>query len=83
MAKLAWRFQADVAKGETDPIVTVFMGPERAVLDEDGEQTGESFIEQNTSDPVLVPLSELANAIADPAVMDEIRKRNKEEADRA
>jgi hypothetical protein len=57
MAKQPWRFQGDIAYGETDPVVTVFMGePER-----DGE-TGEMVIRQDARNPVTMKLSELKSA---------------------
>jgi hypothetical protein len=63
MAMLPWRLQGDIAKGETDPLVTVFMGPERYILDADGNPTSQTFIEQNTADPVIMKLSELGSVI--------------------
>jgi hypothetical protein len=61
--------QAEIAKDETDPLVTVFLGPERQTMDEDGHPTGDKFIEQNTSNPALVRLSELPTALADPSLL--------------
>lgn len=64
MAKFPWRLQGDIAQGEIDPVVTVFMGAERAVMDDDGNPTAEVFIEQSTADPVMLPLSQVAAALA-------------------
>jgi hypothetical protein len=75
MALLPWRFQADVAKGTTDPIVTVFIGPERSVMDDNGNPTAATYIEQTTDKPVLVPLSQLPAALADPAWLTRNRQR--------
>ena len=61
MALYPWRFQAEVAKGETDPMVTVFVGAERVVINDAGEPTNDTFIQQDTSDPIMVPLSQLAS----------------------
>jgi hypothetical protein len=64
MALFAWRFQADVTRGNVDPEVTVFVGPERAVMDDKGDPTAETFIEQSTADPVTCRLSELGALLA-------------------
>jgi hypothetical protein len=64
MALYAWRFQSDVTKGEADPVVTVFVGPERAVLDDNGDPTAATFIEQSTSEPLTTKLSELPALLA-------------------
>jgi hypothetical protein len=77
MALLPWRFQADVAKGEIDPPVTVFMGPERAVMDDDGNPTEATFVEQSTGDPIQLPLSQLSAALADPSILTGLRKSRK------
>jgi hypothetical protein len=77
MALLPWRFQADVAQGETDPRVTVFMGPERSVMDENGEPTEATFVEQSTTDPVQLQLSQLSAALADPSILTGMRKSRK------
>lgn len=69
MALYPWRLQGDIKKGEIDPMVTVFLGPERSVMDDNGEPTAETFIEQNTKDPVVMKLSELVTAIGDPAAL--------------
>jgi hypothetical protein len=66
MALFPWRFQAEVAKGEADPVVTVFVGPERATLDENGDPTGGTFVEQSTLDPLEVPMSQLAGLLVGP-----------------
>lgn len=81
MAKVPWRFQGDIARGEIDPLVTVFMGDE--VTD---EGTGVVTVRQDVSDPVVMKLSELASAshLADPKKMDEVatKQRGKRIADR-
>jgi hypothetical protein len=74
MALLPWRFQADVVKGETDPTVTVFVGPERQTVDADGNGTGVTFIDQVTANPAVLPLSQLAAALADPSLLLAARK---------
>lgn len=80
MAKFAWRLQGDIAKGEKDPLMTVFMGVERAIVDDDGNPTSETFIEQDTSDPVQMPLSELSKALAHPEILEKARKDAKKSA---
>jgi hypothetical protein len=77
MAFLPWRIQGDITKGETDPPITVFTGVERAVVDDDGKPTGDTFIEQNTSNPVVLKLSEVPTALADPTMLTEARKVQK------
>lgn len=74
MAIFPWRFQSDIPKGTTDPEVTVFYGPERAVLDDNGEPTGATFVEQATNDPVIMPLSVL---VADLASADKMERHRK------
>jgi hypothetical protein len=69
MALYPWRFQADLTKGETDPMVTVFVGAERAKIDETGEPTAETFVEQDVSNPVQVRLTELPALLADPSLI--------------
>jgi hypothetical protein len=69
-----WRFQADVKPGEANPVVTVFVGPERFILDDKGDPTTETYIEQVTADPVVMPLSQLAATLADPARIQSTRK---------
>jgi hypothetical protein len=64
MAIFPWRFQADVVAGESDPDVTLFVGPERQVLDDNGEPTGATFIEQSTANPMIMKLSELPATLA-------------------
>jgi hypothetical protein len=64
MALYPWRLQGDIARGETDPTVTVFLGAERAVMDENGEPTAETFIEQDTREPLQMALSEAMTALA-------------------
>jgi hypothetical protein len=75
MALFPWRFQAEVPNGESNPLVTVFMGPERASMDDAGEPTGDTFVQQDTSDPVQIPLSELPAALANPSVLVGLRKK--------
>lgn len=76
MAIYPWRFQADVAMGEVDPMVTLFVGPERHVLDDNGEPTiGETFVQQDTSNPVQLKLSELPAALADPSTITRLRQK--------
>lgn len=74
MAKLPWRFQGDIAYGESDPLVTVFMG--ETMTDTD---TGVVSIHQDTRNPVTLRLSELASAahLADPAKMQAIAAKQK------
>jgi hypothetical protein len=80
MAKYPWRFQADIPVGETDPLVTVFMGPVRVVTDDDGNPTEEFFIEPDTSEPVQLRLSALGSALAD-GTLDQMRKDAKKKAE--
>jgi hypothetical protein len=75
MALYPWRFQADITKGDADPMVTVFVGPERAVMDASGNPTTETFIEQTTNQPSLVPLSQLAAALADTTLLTRNRQK--------
>jgi hypothetical protein len=74
MAKHPWRLQGEIAKGETDPVVTVFMGAERAIMDDNGEPTAETFIEQDASDPVTLPLSQAMTALATTGELEKLRK---------
>lgn len=76
MALFPWRFQAEVAMDEKDPLVTVFLGPERQTMDEDGHPTGDKFIEQSTSNPVQLKLSELPAALADPGLIPGLRQKH-------
>lgn len=69
MAILPWRFQADLAKGEVDPLVTVFVGPERQMMDDTGAPTGTTFIDQTTTNPATLKLSELPAALANPSIL--------------
>jgi len=73
MALYPWRLQGDIAKGELDPMVTVFLGPERAKMDDQGNPTTETFIEQTTSDPVQMKLSEVVAALANPTSLAALR----------
>lgn len=57
MAKAPWRFQGDIKPGETDPMVTVFLG--RVVEDDDGE----TEVLQDTGDPVQIKLSDFVKSI--------------------
>jgi hypothetical protein len=75
MALYPWRFQADVTKGDVDPMVTLFVGAERAVMDDDGKPTGATFVDQVTANPVQLKLSELPAALADPAVLVGLRQK--------
>ena len=77
MAIYPWRLQADVAKGDTDPTVTLFVGPERHVLDDNGEPTAETFIQQDTTNPVQLPLSELGAVLADPGLITGLRQSSR------
>jgi hypothetical protein len=77
MALFPWRFQAEVMQGEVDPRVTVFLGPERQALDEDGQPTGDTFVEQVTTDPVQILLSELPTALADPSILMGAKQKQK------
>lgn len=67
MPKHPWRFQCDVPYGETDPVVTVFMGE---VFTRDD---GSVFVEQSISVPVLMPLSQVDDVLSliDASVMTE------------
>jgi hypothetical protein len=73
MAKHPWRFQGDIAFGETDPVVTVFMGDL-----ETGEDGGRS-IRQDVRDPVRMKLSQLAGVgdLLDGPKLDGIRLAQK------
>lgn len=59
MATYPWRFQADLKAGESDPDVTVFVGDMHT-----NSVTGEEKIYQDTSNPEIVKLSELASFVA-------------------
>jgi hypothetical protein len=59
-----WRLQADIAIGEVNPIVTVFVGPERAVMDDQGNATAEVMVEQTATDPLMMTLSEVPAVLA-------------------
>jgi hypothetical protein len=69
MALYPWRFQADVPKDEADPMVTLFVGPVRQTLDENGEPTGATFVQQDTSNSVQLKLSELPPVLEDPSLL--------------
>ena len=58
MAVYPWRFQADLRPGELNPNVTVFVGDTIT-----NDTTGEQTIHQDTSNPEIIPLAELANYI--------------------
>ena len=75
MALHPWRFQADLTKGEIDPVVTIFVGPERYVMDEQGEPTTKTYIHQDTSNSVQMKLSELSAALADPTILAGLRQK--------
>jgi hypothetical protein len=75
MALLPWRFQADLIKGEIDPQVTVFVGPERQAVDADGNGTGVTFVDQVTTNPAVLPLSQLSAALADPSLLLAVRSK--------
>lgn len=81
MALYPWRFQADLARGETDPLVTLFVGPERYVMDDNGDPTADTFVEHDARDPVLVPLSELPAVLASPDQLTQMRKDAKKKTD--
>jgi len=59
MATYPWRFQADLTPDNPDPDVTVFVGD---VIT--NSTTGEEQVHQDTSNPMTVPLSELATFVA-------------------
>jgi len=59
MATYPWRFQADLKPGDTDPNVTVFVGDMHT-----NSVTGEEKIYQDTFNPEIVKLSELASFVA-------------------
>jgi hypothetical protein len=63
--KVPWRFQGDISYGETDPVMTVFMG--EVLKDEAGNVT----VRQDVTNPVVMKLSALGDAlkIADPVAM--------------
>lgn len=67
MAKLPWRFQGDVAYGESDPTVTIFMGNLKT-----DEETGAVSVEQDTSNPITMPLSKFAKMAKDGIAVDEL-----------
>ena len=75
MAIFPWRLQGEIVKGETDPLVTVFIGPERYVLDDAGEPTATTFVQQDTGNPVQMKLSELPAALADPTILAGLRQK--------
>ena len=58
MATYPWRFQADLKPGEPNPDVTVFVGDTIT-----NDTTGETTIHQNTSNPEIVKLSDLASYV--------------------
>lgn len=62
-------------KGELDPLVTVFLGPERQVMDDNGAPTGTTFIDQATTNPATLKLSELPAALADPSILAGLRTK--------
>jgi hypothetical protein len=74
MALFPWRFQADVVIGETDPLVTLFVGAERATMDDNGEPTGATFVQQDTSNPLQLRLTELGPVLADPGLITGLRQ---------
>lgn len=76
MAKHPWRFQGDIAYGESDPMVTVFMGD----LETD-EDTGDVSVRQDTRNPVTMRLSELKNAahLASPDEMEKVRVKQRDD----
>ena len=61
MAVVAWRFQCDPALGETDPMVTVFVGDTFT-----NDETGERTVQHDTTNPASVKLSELPAFLAAP-----------------
>lgn len=77
MGYSVWRFQADIKPGETNPSVTVFFGPERVVLDDQGDPTAETFVEQSVADPVVMPLSQLVTGLSNTAEMEAARKQQR------
>jgi hypothetical protein len=58
MATYPWRFQADLKEGDTNPDVTVFIGDTIT-----NDETGEKIVHQNTADPVIVKLADLASYV--------------------
>jgi len=58
MATYPWRFQADLKAGEPNPDVTVFVGDTIT-----NDSTGEKTIHQNTADPEIVKLADLASFV--------------------
>lgn len=50
--KRVWRIQADISLDETDPMVTMFLGPI-----ETDDIDGTVFVRQDTQFPVFIPLS--------------------------
>jgi len=59
MPTLPWRFQADLTPDNPDPDVTVFVGDSVT-----NDVTGAQTIHQDTSNPEIVPLSQLATYVA-------------------
>jgi hypothetical protein len=59
MAVYPWRFQADLKAGEPNPDVTVFVGDTIT-----NDSTGEKTIHQNTADPEIVKLADLASFVS-------------------
>jgi hypothetical protein len=64
-----WRFQADITPGEVDPVVTMFVGPERYMMDDNGDPTDVVYVEQATADPVMMKLSEVPAVLASGTVV--------------
>jgi hypothetical protein len=58
MTAYPWRFQADLKEGDVNPDVTVFIGDTVT-----NDTTGEKTLHQNSADPVIVKLADLASYI--------------------
>ncbi len=61
MARVAWRFQADINQGDEDPYVTVFGGDVFT-----NTTTNETVVHKDTNNPAIVRLSELSAFIVNP-----------------
>jgi hypothetical protein len=73
MALFPWRLQGDIPQGELDPLVTVFLGAERYVMDENGEPTTERFIEQSTANFLTMKLSEVPGILTSRETLEKAR----------
>lgn len=70
MSKRPWRIQGDIAHGENDPILTVFLG------DVEHDDHGNPSVRQDVRSTVLMRLSALAGASDLAEKVDEARIAN-------